>query len=277
MNRYAKLVNFELGRFIKIYIALIAITIISQLAGVVVLSKKYLGSAKQIMHEESISQSTFIEEYGAFSFEHIMNSIWFIGPIVLSIVTLLLYVLLIWYRDWFGKNTFIYRLLMIPTARINIYFAKATSIFLMVLGLISAQLMLLPVISRLIKVFVPNGFRMDMSLSEMINPHGYLMILIPNSFIEFVINYGIGFMVVFIVFTAILFERSFRLKGIFIGFVYIAFAFGLFFSPMIIMTFTQKSYLYPMESFILQIILWLIVTGMSIFISRLLLNKKITI
>lgn len=277
MNRYPKLVNFEMNRFFKIYATLIAITIFSQITGTIVLSKKYLGNAKEIMYERSISQTTFIEEYGPFSFEQVMESLWFVGPIILSIVGLLLYALLIWYRDWFGKNTFIYRLLMIPTARINIYFAKAASIFLMVLGLVAVQLMLLPVIGRLIKIFVPVDFRVDMTVGEMIGDYGYLTILIPNSFMEFVINYGIGFMAVFILFTAILFERSFRLKGIVMGIIYIAIAFGIFLSPMIAIVMMQKSYLYPMEFFILEVFLWLLVTGLSIWISRFLLNKKITI
>lgn len=277
MNRYVKLVNFELSRFIKIYIALIAITIVSQLTGVIVLSKKYLENAKQIMQESSLTQSAFVEMYGAFSFDYIMESIWFIGPIALSVVGLLLYVVLIWYRDWFGKNTFIYRLLMIPTARINIYFAKATAIFLMVLGLVSIQLMLFPVINRLIKLLVPIGLRTDLSVNEMIDPHSYLAIFFPGSFIDFFIHYGIGFMAVFVIFTAILFERSFRIKGFFMGFVYFVLASGLFLSPMIMMIYTQRSYLYPMELFILQIVLGLFVTGMSILVSRFLLNRKITI
>ena len=37
----------------------------------------------------------------------------------------MIYVFFIWYRDWLGKYTFAYRLLMLPTTRINIYFAKA--------------------------------------------------------------------------------------------------------------------------------------------------------
>lgn len=276
MSQYLKLVNFEFNRFIKIYASLIAITIVSQLTGVIVLAKKYLNNATKVMLEQSISQGTFIEEYGTFSFENLIFSNWFIGPIMLSIVGLLLYVLLIWYRDWFGKNTFIYRLLMLPTARINIYFAKATTIFLMVLALVSIQLILLPIESRLIKWFVPIGFRTDMSLSEMIG-YNYLSVFLPGSFIEFIIHYGIGFMVVFIIFTAILFERSFRIKGIVIGFIYCVLSLGLFLSPMIMTIIKQKIFLYPIEYFLLQVVLWVLVTGMSIWVSRFLLNKKITI
>ena len=40
---------------------------------------------------------------------------WFLGPIALCIAALIIYVFFIWYRDWLGKNTFAYRLLMLPT------------------------------------------------------------------------------------------------------------------------------------------------------------------
>ena len=44
-------------------------------------------------------------------------------------VILIIYVFFIWYRDWLGKNTFIYRLLMLPTARIQCLFGKGNDDF----------------------------------------------------------------------------------------------------------------------------------------------------
>ena len=55
----------------------------------------------------------------------------------LCIVALIFYCFIIWYRDWFGKNTFAYRLLMLPTSRLNLYIAKATTILLFILGLLA--------------------------------------------------------------------------------------------------------------------------------------------
>ena len=51
------------------------------------------------------------------------------GPIALCVVVLIIYVFFIWYRDWLGKNTFIYRLLMLPTARIQCLFSKGDNDF----------------------------------------------------------------------------------------------------------------------------------------------------
>ena len=90
--------------------------------------------------------------HGTMSFLNISKSVWFMGPIIVCGVTLIIYVFFIWYRDWLGKNTFSYRLLMLPTARINVYLAKATTILLYVLGLVALQLLLLPIEGTSIKV-----------------------------------------------------------------------------------------------------------------------------
>src|SRR5690625_4125438 len=150
MKSYLKLVNFEFNRFFKIYAALITITVISQITGAIVISRNYVSQANQAMYEHGLSQAIFIEQYGTMSFYRIAQTIWVTGPITLCIVALIFYVFLIWYRDWFGKNTFIYRLLMLPTERLNVFFAKATTIFLMVLGLVALQIFLLPIDSAIL-------------------------------------------------------------------------------------------------------------------------------
>lgn len=277
MKKYLKLVNFEFNRFFKVYAALIAITIVSQITGIIVISKSYLNQASEKMYNEGYSQAAFLEHYGTMSFHRITQTIWVMGPIVLCIVALLFYIFLIWYRDWFGKNTFIYRLLMLPTARLNIYFAKATTIFMMVLGLVAIQILLLPVGSVLLKWLVPLEFRTDMTINEIISTFNYLAILFPNSFIDFSLHYVIGFMAVFVLFTAILFERSYGIKGFVFGVIYSAVAQVFLMIPLIITIILDRAFLYPMEYFLLEILLGAIVIGTSIMVSRFLLNKKITV
>src|SRR5699024_11040624 len=155
MKNYLKFVNFEFNRFLKIYLVLLGITIVSQIAGVIITSKSYLNQANEMMYEEGMSLASFLDMFGEMSFYRIETSIWFIAPIAISIVTLIIYVFFIWYRDWFAKNTFIYRLLTIPTARLNVYLAKATTIFLMVLGLVALQLVLIPIESTILRWMVP--------------------------------------------------------------------------------------------------------------------------
>ena len=219
MNRFLKLVHFEWSRFFKIYLVLIGITVLFQIIAVITESKTYLNRANDLIYKELMPKHKFIEEYGTFSFFEVTNSMWFLGPIALCIAALIIYVFFIWYRDWLGKNTFAYRLLMLPTARMNIYLAKATTILLFVFGLVALQLLLFPVEGQVIKWLVPTEFRSDLSVYE-ITKMNYLNLFFPRTFLEFVIYYGAGMIAVLTVFNAILFERSFRLKGIFYGVIY---------------------------------------------------------
>ncbi|AVQ97881.1 hypothetical protein OBCHQ24_02035 [Oceanobacillus iheyensis] len=277
MMRYFKLVNFELGRFFKLYGVIIGITILSQLVGLWVVSNSYMERANYAMFEENLSPAQFVSDNGEMSLLVLTRTLWFLGPIALGAIALLFNIFFVWYRDWFGKNTFIYRLLMLPTARINVYLAKATSIFLMVLGLVAIQIVLLPVESVLLKWLVTRDFRLDLSPAEVVSGFRELMIILPAGIIDFILVYGAGIMVIFILFTAILFERSYRIKGIVFGAIYAALATGIFLSPLILEGIIGTNYLYPMELLVLEIILGLIVSAASIWVANYLLTKRITV
>ncbi|MDY7046220.1 hypothetical protein RVS70_18700 [Virgibacillus sp. M23] len=277
MKSYLKLTSFELSRFFKLYLVLIAITIISQIIGVIVYSNSYLNEMNKVIYEEQMPKAEFLEVYGRSSLFNLTQTLWFLGPIALCVVALIFYVFFIWYRDWFGKNTFIYRLLMLPTARINVFFAKATSIFLMVLGLIALQIVLLFIENMIYQWMVPNEFRTDMAVSQVIQNFRYLNIIIPTTITKLILSYGVGFMAVFIIFTGILLERSYRWKGIFLGIGYCAIAAAIFALPIIIQELSQKNYLYLVELIIIEVILGLFVAACSIWLSSFLLKHRITV
>ena len=280
MNNYLKLVNFELVRFIKVYFILIGITIASQLIGAALVASNYMKMFHEEVYTNGMTTEWFVDSYGEMSLLNLQYSPWFNLPIIFAAAVLIIYSFFIWYRDWLGKNTFIYRLLMLPTVRINVYLAKASAIFLMVFGLVALQVILLNVESSILKWMIPANLRVDLGIMEFIgNTVGIVTVgvIIPTSFIQFLIHYGMGFMMVFILFTAILFERSYRIKGIAYGIGYAIVAFVVFFAPFIVEIVIGKNYLFPMELFILEGILWLIVTGMSIWVSHYLLNNKVTV
>ncbi|MEN2768822.1 hypothetical protein [Ornithinibacillus xuwenensis] len=277
MMRYIKLVNFELGRFLKIYLVLVGLTLVLQLLGVFLEANGYLGEVEELVVNGNLTQEQFLHDYGYFSFNDVSRSGWFIVPILFCILTLMIYVFFIWYRDWVGKNTFAYRLLMLPTARINVFYAKATAIFLMVLGLVSLQLVYLPIENSVLRMMVPSDFRIDMTVDQILNGFDNLRVIFPTSLIQFIINYGIGFTAVFVLFTAILFERSFRWKGIILGLIFGAVAVVVFISPILVQAFVLPEFFYPMELFILVVITGLIVLAGTIWTSNFLLNKKIRV
>jgi hypothetical protein len=278
MNRYMKLVNYEINRFVKIYLSLLLITFITQFAGVLISSVNNKNNVRRVMYEQSWSMAEYIRHNGKISFLSIVESLWFLGPIAVCAGAMIFYIFLIWYRDWFGKNTFIYRLLMLPTSRLNIFFAKATAIFIMVLGLIAFQLVLLPLQNGLFQWIVPADYIYVMNISEITRASTFISMIIPNTFSEFLAYYGIGFIAILVVFTAILFERSYRWKGIVLGIFYIILAGAVFLSPLIIMViFERNNIFYPLEFLLLEIGLGLLVTFISIWISKFLLNRKITV
>lgn len=68
MNRYLKLVNFEFIRFLKLYLVLIGLTILSQVIGVIVEAQLYVNRANELIYKEFMPKSEFIESYGPMSF-----------------------------------------------------------------------------------------------------------------------------------------------------------------------------------------------------------------
>lgn len=277
MKNYLKLLNFEFNRSAKLFAVLLGITLVIQVIGVIVLSKKYLSMANEKMYEEFMSKSDFLLNFGQMSFLSVAGSVWFLGPIALCVAGVGFYIFIIWYRDWFGKNTFIYRLLMLPTSRLNIFYAKITNILLLTFGFVAFQLILIPLESAVLKWMVPIEFRVDLTVKEIISGMPGLNVFIPTSILALVVFYGAGFMVVSILFTAILMERSYKWKGIFAGIIYSLIALAVFISPLLLQEFILNDFFYPMELFLLEIVMGIIVLAVSIWMSGFLLKKKITV
>jgi len=278
MKKYLNLLNFELNRFMKLYIVLLLAIFVIQIIGTIVSANSYMMQANNAVFQGGVTQQEFIEMYSAFSMMDIVQSIWFMGSISIGVAALLFYLFFIWYRDWFARNTFIYRLLMLPTSRMNIFYTKATAIMLTVLGLVAFQHLFLHIEKMIVKWIVPKVYREDLGVIEAVQASEYLSIILPQRFPEFLIAYGLGFAFVVVVFTAILLERSYRLKGIIAGLLYGFISLLLFVSPFLIQIFIHGDiYLYPMEMFVVQAVMWAIIVAASLMISRFLLNHRVTV
>lgn len=277
MKNYLKLVNFEFNRCIKLYVSLIGLTIVSQLIAVFIESKNYINQLNEAVYQNKIPKTQFLSETGEMSMFWVVNNIWFLLPILISVTAVLFYSFYIWYVEWMGKNTFIYRLLMLPTSRMTIFWSKVTTIALMIFGLVSIQLILLIVESQLLKLLVASDIRLDLSLQQLSELSYYLSLFMPQSFLSFIIYYGTGFILLFLTYTTILFERSFRLKGIMTGIGFSIVLFLVFLSPVIANDIVGLNWLYPNEIIITEIILGVLVIAISSWMSHYLLNKKVTV
>lgn len=277
MKNFIKLVNFELNRFFPIYAALGILTIILQVIGVFITSNDYIYQIEEQTKMGIVKESAIILEIGQMGMSRFVGSLWFVGPIALCVVTLLIYSLFIWYRDWFGKNTFIYRLLMLPTERLNLYLSKAVAIFLMVLGLVTLQLVLLLVEEQLFSMLIPAAYIKTSTISQTILGSKYLLVLYPTSFIAALANYSRGFIAILVLFTLILLERSFKFKGLLLAGVYSVLTLICLFAPYWIQAIFNRQLFFTSELFWITLALTFVVGAISIWISHRLLNKRITV
>lgn len=277
MGSFMKLFAFEINRFIKLYIALLAVIFIIQLGTVLFEASSYMALVKEVTKSGRASPEQFLNEYWHFSLVDVIYARGFLIPIALGAVSVIIYLFFIWYRDWFARNTFIYRLLMLPVNRMTIYFAKLATIIVSVLGLISAQLVYLVIYKQIVKWIVPIVYRTDMKTSLLVASSD-LSVLIPTHFSLFLIIYGLGTLFIIVLFTVILLERSFKLVGLLLGIIYTSFAIGLFILPFVVQfIFFDTFYLYTDEMFYVQLVISFIIGGVSLWISYILINRKVTV
>lgn len=277
MGSFMKLFAFEINRFIKLYIALLAVIFIIQLGTVLFEASSYMALVKEVTKGGRASPEQFLNEYWPFSLVDVIYARGFLIPIALGAVSVIIYLFFIWYRDWFARNTFIYRLLMLPVNRMTIYFAKLATIIVSVLGLISAQLVYLVIYKQIVKWIVPIVYRTDMKTSLLVASSD-LSVLIPTHFSLFLIIYGLGTLLIIVLFTVILLERSFKLVGLLLGIIYTSFAIGLFILPFVVQfIFFDTFYLYTDEMFYVQLVISFIIGGVSLWISYILINRKVTV
>lgn len=277
MNRFWKLLHWEITRFGKMYGVLWLVTLLSQFIGIIVFSIQYMNLVNEQMFRGNLSAAEYAVRSGKTGFHYYSQTLWFSAPIALCAAALLLYVFMIWYREWFGKNTFAYRLLMLPISRMSVYLAKLGAILLFVLGLVAFQLLTLPLQILLFNSMIPSQLRESLSTADVILYNDLLRMLAPRHFIEFVLFYTAGLMAVLVIFTAILLERSFRLKGAAAGIVY-GFAAGfLFISPILVTENWFQNYFYPGEVVTMEILVGSLIIGVSLWFSSYLLRKKVTV
>lgn len=273
MNHFTKLLNFEIDRFSKIFLSLIALTFVSQVGGMLYTSYSFLDGYKK-NKELSSAVPYDVNPYVNIQFIDGTRSFFFWAPIAVCVTVIAIYIFFIWYRDWFATNAFIYRLLMLPIKRSYLFITKALTILLYTLGLVAFQILNLHFLKFIFEAIIPSEARGETDIINVINSDVYLRILVPSKLDEFFIYYYFGLAVVLILFTAILIERCFRLKGIFIALTYLI---AIVASLIGILVYLDFARLFPSDYLLIIIAYTGAVSIGSIFLSNYLLNKKITV
>lgn len=276
MKTFLNLLSFEYERFKKFFAVLIGITLASEVVGIIYESRKYVASANEVIHENRITPNAYISQFGPMSMAKVADMLWVLGPIALCIAALLFYSFFIWYREWYGRTTFAYRLLMLPVPRIQLFLSKLTLIFLAVLSLVVLQLGLLWAGNLLMGSLVPSEYFLDMSVWEIVQRNALLPALAPRSPLQFVIHYSLGLLFLIVLFTCILLERSYRGPGMMMAILYSGLASLFFVSPLAIQFFT-RGWFYDSELFLMMTGTGLLIAAGSLFFSSHLLRRKVTV
>lgn len=277
MKYFIKLLNWEIVRFSKLYGALAIILVVSQFAGIWLSSQSYLSNVHTWMDGNGGTEALYAERFQKLNLSSMLNAVWYEGAISLCAIVLVLYIFMIWYKEWFGRNTFAYRLLMLPTSRMNVYFAKLSAIVLFVFGFVSLQLVVIPVQLATFLAIIPAELREAVTIGELIRRDPLLNLFMPTYVMQFILNYGAGILGVFVLFTAILLERSYQWKGIIAGVLYGAVVLVLIVLPQEINQLGITLPLFPSEILLLQVFIGLCIIAISLGFSSYLLRKKVTV
>lgn len=262
MKNYLKLVDFEMKRFWKMYAVLIGITMIVEC---LLLAYIINGIVLDVNGE--------IQEDIVISFAQVTSrSFLFFVPISLCVTVLFIYVFFTWYREWFGKNTFAVQLLMLPFNRLTVFFAKLSSLLIFIFMSISVQIMIFPILLGIYKALLPAGVTEGTNVIAWLGSNSILVTLIPGNIADFIVSYGIGITAVVVIFTIIMIERSFRLKGIGMAILYGAICIVLLRMSSFISSVVP---LYKNEVLMIDITTWAAILILSLGISHYLINKKI--
>lgn len=213
MNRTWKLLQFEFNRLWKVLIGLILFNMVVQPLGVIWSTYRYFN--------RDVSAGTTLEMPGtvarALAFNEVTQSGIVTLAILFTVFALIFYTFYTWYREWYGKSRFSYRLMMIPGNRMQVYFAKLLALYIGVLLLVALQIVLLTVGNWIFEWVLSEDVIRPIHLFELYywNAFGNEIFL---PVLQIMINrYVMGFMTLNIVFVGILLERSFGLAGFISG------------------------------------------------------------
>lgn len=276
MSDFFKLTHLEVRRFRYILAGLMVLTAIVQLGALVwTVSKELSWRETFLLRPENAG---FVFPKLTFAWAVGDSEFWFVVSIMASITVLVLYVFFIWYRDWFGRHTFVYRLLMLPTQRRNIYLAKLTAIMLFVFAMLSFQVILLLIENQVFKWIVPSEQYGISRFADAVSANPALDLLLTHRLDQFAFQYAAGIWTVLVLFASILLERSYRRIGILYGILYAAGCAAAVIVPLASLGIDDPgAYLYPGEIVAIVGAIAAILLILSVWLGLRLLKRKISV
>ncbi|MDE1549660.1 hypothetical protein [Jeotgalibaca caeni] len=274
MKKMTDLLTYELNRMKTGYVILMGLIVVLQTGAVFLVNHWYVRNFEIFQRETQGSILEFQEQFGPATYVDVVNNVFFNFAIFLGLILLCMYALGIWYRDWIGKNNLSYRLLTLPGSRMSIFFAKLLTILFMIAGLLALELVVIVLGDQLLSMIVPNELYQSTTLVQVINMHPVLFIVLPPTIVDFFVHYIVGISALVVLYMMILLELSYKWKGILIDFAIVAVSF------LVVIVAVQSSvfkYLFPHEVLLIGVFLSILCAVLAGFISKKLLQSKITV
>lgn len=274
LKKIWSLVDFEMGRFLKFLLPTYIIVAIIQIYSMVTTIFDY-NSEIELM----TAQGMDLADLSNFSGITVTSQFLFSISIMLLVLVFIFYSFFTWYREWLGKNSFIYRLLMLPIKRIYIFIAKAVVFLIGGFLTFVFQFGMYGLVLFVSKQMIQPKFYQTLNIHQIRPAYDMLqMILFPQTGIEFLYTYGFAFAALVTLFTAIIIERSYGLKGLFTG---IAYFMGYF---ILILIIGSSNYIEifpfitrPSHAYIATIITEFLVIILGLTISNYLMKSKVKV
>ncbi|MER2063095.1 MAG: hypothetical protein ABS873_00460 [Alkalibacterium sp.] len=278
LHTLLKLTNFELERLSKFLFTLMGLTLLINLVGYIYTPMKFMRKVNAYIAQNSATPQQALDTFGRFSFYDVTQTLWIAGPIAIGVSGLLLYSVFIWYREWFGKNTFAYRLLMLPVSRMTLYFSKLMTLFIGIFTLIATQMISLFIGYPIVSAIIESAYAAEIGLMDAVQMNFLFFYLFPLDLGYFLVINAVGLILLLVLFTVILMERSFAVKGIMLGIGYAICSLAVILFPLFLPDLMKNNYiLYDSELLIIEIFLIAVVGAVSLVLSCHLINKKITV
>lgn len=275
MNNILNLYDIELKRIYKWYLALLSILLVGNIGTVARhIRNIIIRVASDTKSKESLSLMR-LQQAKKYLYEtHILN-IYESTALLLGLAVLicLSYALIIWYRDFVGKNKTGYTLFMLPNNKFNVYIAKAITIVVMIFGVMLMQMLFWGVDILILKTVTNVPMKEIFGLANNMNGVIRNLTLIQPYLIDFIMINIIGvILAVLVIFTAVMIQKSFKIKivGIALGIIYV-------FASIIIFARIGAATPFSDKNLMGHIIYFIGLFVVSVGLSYTLLNKKVYI
>lgn len=274
MKKTFDLLAFELHRVRILYPVLVLIIALMQITAIVDTNQNYMSMLEHFQITGQGNLLDFKEYWGPTQFTAVTGHLAYVYSLFVGVFTLLIYSVVIWYQDWWGKNNLSYRLLALPGSRMSIFFSKLLAILFMMVGLIAFQVVMLYVGNELFELISHPELLESTSIRQNIEYNAFLYVILPNLIFDFFLHYTIGIAALTLVFMMIVIALCYKLKGMFVNAAIIVGGIALGVAGA---RFDVFRYLFVREILYVAIALSFLVFFLSLWISRKLLQEKITV